>query len=215
MAKKTSKYIEQAESLDATNIRSNFRPANYKGTKAQYQEYKKNLVDYVQGLSKNLYDKTTRLVKAYKGNEASNPYLNSVKDRNVDAVVKRITRKQAEKMSVQELITKARVLTQKARNKTMSVREAKKFEKDFKAKFGKDYKDLTSADWAKIKEMEESGFDSTEAQDVYISIGEFITKDAYESKKAEELTDKDVQGIRDKISEINRDADWGNSPLLK
>lgn len=216
MAKKTSIYIEQAKGINTINIRDTFKPSGYiKGNQQSEDAYKANLVNYVQGLSKNLYDRTSRLVKSYKGKETSNPYLNATIEQKHKAIVTRITRKQAEKMSINALINKAKELTNKARNKTMSVSDAKKFEKDFKEKFGKDYKDLTKEDWAKIKDMEESGFDSTEAQDVYISVGDFITKADYDAKQAEQMSAEEEQNIREKISDLNEQDGWKNSPLLK
>ena len=228
MAKKTSIYIEQAKGINTINIRDTFKPLGYiKGNQQSEEAYKANLVNYVQGLSKNLYDRTSRLVKTYKGKETSNPYLNATKEQGHKAIITRITRKQAEKMSINALINKAKELTNKAKNKTMSVTDAKKFEKEFKEDYGVDYKELTTADWKAIKDMEKSGFDSTEAQDVYVSVvtnkdgkvikesKKFISKDNYVANEADKMSTEQEQGIRDKISNLNSQDGWGNSPYMK
>lgn len=187
----SNNILKEAGNINEVNLKAYFQPVGYTGKKAEREVYKNNLVDYVTKLSRDLNAKTTRLVEHYKGRENESPYLIATKEHDVNPVIAKISKKEAKNMSIRELQTQANYLTRKSRNKTMTVRKTQQFNKKFLKEFGKKYSDLTSEDWAKIHSMMDSGFDSDEAQNVYIirtleNKQGFIEKSEYDRQQAEE-----------------------------
>ena len=144
-------------------------------TNELYDMDKKELERFLSYESKLIEKNMMNLIESGLGDYSP---LMTRRMQNNRPLPRRITLKEAKKMTIQELRAEITELSYIAKSKTGDVRGMKKYLKQFKETTGRDPSELSSSDWAEIrKKIEESAYDSNDIIASYSEQGDESDQD--------------------------------------